>query len=319
MSDAIDGQTRLLGVMGWPVEHSLSPAMHNAVLDRLGLNWRYLPLPVHPAWVGEAIRGAAALGFRGVNVTVPHKQSVMAGLDEIAPEARAVGAVNTIVITRGSEGEIHLSGHNTDVKGFIGSLRAGGFEPAGSRSALVVGAGGSARAVVYGLLAEGCEEVIVLNRTEARAKQLVSDLAFAGRGWLRAEALEPRQLMILAEKTDLLVNTKTLGMWPHGETSIWPEGHPLPASLTVYDLVYNPLETRLLAEARRSGARAIDGLGMLARQGALALELWLDVPLDINWATAQMREVCIQTLRTRSLRDGASGAAACDSIAEMVE
>jgi shikimate dehydrogenase len=299
MSDAIDGQTGLLGVMGWPVEHSLSPAMHNAVLDRLGLNWRYLPLAVHPAWAGEALRGAAALGFRGVNVTVPHKQRVMAGLDEITPEARAVGAVNTIVITRGEEGAAHLSGHNTDVKGFIGSLRAGGFDPAGSRSALVVGAGGSARAVVYGLLAAGCAEVIVLNRTEARAAQLVDDLASAGRGRLRAAALEYRRLTTLAEEADLLVNTTTLGMWPHTETSIWPDGYRLPASLTVYDLVYNPLETRLLAEARRSGARAIDGLGMLARQGALALDLWLDEPLDVNWATGQMRDMCIQRLRAR--------------------
>jgi shikimate dehydrogenase len=301
MSAAVDGTTRLLGVMGWPVAHSLSPAMHNVVLHRLGLNWCYLPLPVPPARVAEAVQGAAALGFRGVNVTVPHKQSVMAGLDEITPEARAVGAVNTIVISRREDGKAHLSGHNTDVLGFTGSLRAGGFEPAESRLAWVVGAGGSARAVVYGLLAAGCGEVIVLNRTESRAEQLVADLGFAGEGRLRAAALESGRLVALAKEADLLVNTTTLGMWPTTERSIWPEGPQLPASLTVYDLVYNPLETQLLSQTRRAGARAIDGLGMLARQGALALELWLDDPLDVAWATGEMREVCALALQTRTL------------------
>jgi shikimate dehydrogenase len=301
MSHVIDAETCLLGVMGWPVEHSLSPAMHNVVLDRLALNWRYLPLPVPPTRVRDAVQGAAALGFRGVNVTVPHKQEVMAVLDEITPEARAVGAVNTIVITRREDGESQLSGHNTDVEGFTGSLRAGGFDPTGSRSALVVGAGGAARAVVYGLLAEGSGEVLVLNRTAARAARLVADLSFVAEGRLHAAVLEQGHLLAVAKDADLLVNTTTVGMWPHIEGSIWPENIPLPGSLTVYDLVYNPLETRLLAQARRSGARAIDGLGMLARQGALALARWLDDPLDVAWATGQMRDVCELILRTRSV------------------
>ncbi len=302
MSDVIDGQTRLLGVMGWPVEHSLSPPMHNAVLERLGLNCRYVPLPVLPSRISQAVKGVASLGFQGVNVTVPHKQRVMAALDELTPEARAVGAVNTIVITRDQNSDMHLSGHNTDVAGFTDSLRAGGFDPARSRSSLVVGAGGAARAVVYALLMAGSGRVTVINRTAVRAERLVADLSFAGPGRLDAVALEPRQLVESAQKADLLVNTTTLGMWPHIESSIWPEDLPIPASLTVYDLVYNPLETRLLGQARRSGARAIDGLGMLARQGALALAMWLDEPLDVSWAAGQMREVCARRLRAQAER-----------------
>lgn len=296
---AIDAQTRLLGVMGWPIEHSLSPAMHNAVLARLGLNWRYLPLPVHPAHVRDAIRGAAALGFRGVNATVPHKQEVMAVLDEMTDEARAVGAANTIIMTRRSDGSTHLSGHNTDVAGFIDSLRAGGFEPGQSRSALVVGAGGAARAVVYALQASGTGRVTVLNRTRDRAERLVADLGFASDERLCAGPLDDARLATLAQDADLLVNATTLGMWPRIEGSIWPDSVPVPASLTVYDLVYNPLETRLLSQARESGARAIDGLGMLARQGALALALWLEEGVDVDWATDLMREVGDRALGQR--------------------
>lgn len=297
----IDAETQLVGVMGWPVAHSLSPAMHNAVLARLGLNWRYVPLPVHPSSVGDALRGAAALGFRGVNVTVPHKQAVMAALDEVAREAAAVGAVNTVVMSPDGREAVRLVGTNTDVAGFVGSLRAGGFEPAGGGRAVVVGAGGAARAVVYALLSAGMDRVVVMNRTPTRAETLVADFQTLGiaQGRLEASALTPERLLQAAEGADLLVNTTTLGMWPRTEDSIWPEGVAVPGSLVVYDLVYNPLETRLLRQARDSGARTIDGLGMLARQGALALAMWLDDPLDVEWATALMREACGHALSDR--------------------
>jgi shikimate dehydrogenase len=287
----ITGETQLVGVMGWPVAHSLSPRMHNAVLQALGLDWCYVPLPVQPGMVEAAIRGIAALGFRGINVTVPHKRAVMASLDKIAPEAAAVGAVNTIVVRRDAEGVLAMNGHNTDVPGFLGSLRAGGFEPSSARRAVVLGAGGAARAVVYALLTTAVGAVIVLNRSLERAEGLLGDLAASGvtAGRVRVLEMTSRTLVESVCGADLLVNATTVGMWPETNVSLWPDGESLPAELTVYDLVYNPLETRLLAQARRSGAKAIDGLGMLARQGALALDMWLGGCLDIDHITSQMR------------------------------
>ena len=302
----IDAATQLVGVIGWPVAHSLSPAMHNAALHRLDLNWCYVPLPVPAGMVGDAMRGIRALGFRGINVTVPHKRTVMGLLDEIAPEAAALGAVNTVVVRRQSSGTSTLHGYNTDVPGFVGSLRAGGYDPAGGGKALVVGAGGAARAVVYALLASGMAEVHVLNRTLARAEGLVADLHGAGIGNRRLGALklDPQNLAAAAETVDLLVNATTVGMWPHVEESIWPDRVPLPRHLTVFDLVYNPLETRLLRHARRCGAQVIDGLGMLARQGALALALWLDAGLDVERTMREMRDVSMRALADRRGTDG---------------
>jgi len=320
-SPEVDGQTRLVGVIGWPVAHSLSPVMHNAALRRMGLNWQYVPLPVHPCCIGDAIHGAAALGFRGVNVTVPHKQAVMALMDHVAPEAAAVGAVNTVVMTHDAGGDVTMEGYNTDIAGFLGSLRAGGFEPAAGGKGVVIGAGGAARAVVYGLLKAGMEEIVVLNRTVSRAQALVADLQRASASvrrsparlvvvhpsrvrrtlQVRAGPLTPDELRVETRGAALLVNATTVGMWPNGDGSVWPDELPMPVHLTVYDLVYNPLETRLLCQARESGSRAVDGLGMLARQGALALALWLDTPVDVEATTAEMRRVCLAALELRRL------------------
>lgn len=302
MSFVINGRTQLVGVIGWPVEHSLSPAMHNAALTALGLNWCYVAMPVRPGEVVTAVHGLAALGFRGCNVTVPHKQAVMAALDSITPEAQALGAVNTLVFTRTAEGTSHIAGHNTDVAGFIGALRAGGFEPAGRRI-MVVGAGGAARGVVYGLMEAGAASITILNRTAERAQILIADLATNDESRLTHEEsltalpLTDETLVELAREADLLVHTTTVGMWPEVEGCIWPAGTPIPAALTVYDLVYNPLETRLLRLARQSGARAIAGLGMLARQGALALDLWTAQALDVNEIAALMQREAVSSQR----------------------
>jgi len=293
----IDGHTQLVGLIGWPVEHSLSPAMHNAAFEALGLNWCYLPLPVAAGQVETAVRGLAALGFRGANVTVPHKRAVMPPLQVIAPAARALGAVNTLLVDRDEEGAPAVRGTNTDTRGFIDALRQGGFEPTGRR-ALVLGAGGAARAVVYGLLEAGVATVDVLNRTPQRAEALVADLASALQAGekLRPGLLAPDRLVVLAREADLLVNATPVGMWPAVERSIWPPEIDLPATLVVFDLVYNPLETRLLRQARQSGAQPMDGLAMLVGQGALAFELWTGqrAPLDV------MRAACEQGLQKGS-------------------
>ena len=270
----------------------MSPAMHNAAFEALGLNWRYVPLPVAPDQVEAAVRGLPALGFRGANVTVPHKQEVIPALDLITPDARALGAVNTIVVEWGEDGEAKLMGHNTDAAGFIGRLRDSDFVPAGKR-AVVVGAGGAARAVVFGLMEAGADEIVVLNRTLERAEALVSELGRPSRSALRSSTLTPETLIEKARATDLLVQATPVGMWPRVDASIWPDDAPIPARLTVFDLVYNPLGTKLLRQARESGARPIDGLGMLVQQGALSFELWTAErpPVDL------MRKACQRALR----------------------
>jgi shikimate dehydrogenase len=298
----IDGHTQLVGLIGWPVEHSMSPAMHNAAFEALGLNWRYAPLPVVPRHVEAAVRGLSALGLRGANVTVPHKRAVIPALDLIAPDAQALGAVNTIVVERETDSGARLRGHNTDAAGFIGALRGGGCEPEGTR-AVVVGAGGAARAVVFGLMETGAEEILVLNRTLERAQALVADLGESppsgarhrSPSALRALALTSDALIASAGAAHLLVNTTPVGMWPHTERSIWPDSAPIPSRLTVFDLVYNPLETRLLRQAHRSGARGVQGLGMLVRQGALSFKMWTGVEPPVQ----VMRAACERCLRSR--------------------
>jgi len=300
--DPIDAHTQLVGLIGWPVEHSVSPAMHNAAFEELGLNWRYVPLPVPPGEIEAAIRGLGALSFRGANVTVPHKAAArvamtrLFGPDAVAPDATALGAVNTLVAERREEGEAEdkarFNGHNTDVGGFLGALRNGGFRATGS-AGVVVGAGGAARAVVYGLMHGGAQEIAVLNRTLKRAQGLVSDLTPSSSGTLRAHPFTDERLIGAARTADLLVNATPIGMWPHVDRSIWPDDTPIPSHLTVFDLVYNPLETKLQDQASASGAAAIDGLGMLVRQGALALEMWTKerAPIQV------MRTACERSLR----------------------
>ena len=280
-----DAKTLLAGLIGRPVEHSVSPAMHNAAFEALGLNWRYTLLTTEPGQVEAVIGRLREEGFRGANVTVPHKQAVMPYLDDVSNAARAIGAVNTIVERRGA-----IIGHNTDADGFMAALRAAGFEPSGRR-ALLLGAGGAARAVVFALLQEGTERVLLLNRTVERAQVLADHLDCRDGGPPRLEVrpLTAETLVECAQDADLLVNTTPVGMWPHGELSIWPDGVPVPEHLAVFDLVYNPLETRLLRQARECGARPIGGLEMLVRQGALAFELWTGerAPLDVMRTAAE--------------------------------
>ncbi len=281
-------KTHLVGLIGWPVEHSLSPAMHNAAFDALGLKWRYVLLPTPPGRVKAALADLKAQDFQGANVTVPNKQAVMPHLDSVSDSARAIGAVNTIIVRQGK-----LHGENTDALGFLTALREGGFDPAGKR-ALILGAGGAARAVIHALAQAGCA-VVISNRTAQRAATLAHDMSRRVPGatiaWLPRDALLGG---LPLSDFELLVNATPLGMWPRVERSPWPETMPLPSHWTVFDLIYNPLETRLLQRARASGAHPIGGLEMLVRQGALAFELWTGHPPPLE----VMRAICVQTLET---------------------
>jgi len=274
-------KTNIVGLIGWPVSHSVSPPMHNAAFTELGLDWGYVPLPVplEPAErIGEAVRGLRALGLRGANVTVPHKQAVMPYLDWLTPAAQAIGAVNTIRV----EVDGTLSGDNTDAPGFVADLREHGVDPIG-KNVIVLGAGGSARAIVYGLAASGVLDIVIVNRTLAKAESLATQMqALFPNCQIVAQPLA-KPLAEAAEQADLIVNTTSLGMTPQIAGLPWPATIPFRTNQAVYDLVYNPPQTRLLQKAAADGVLAINGLGMLIWQGALAFERWTGIaaPVDV--------------------------------------
>ncbi|TDA67724.1 MAG: shikimate dehydrogenase [Clostridia bacterium] len=276
MSPAVTGKTKLLGVLGYPVEHSLSPAMHNAALAGLGLDVVYLPLPVRPADLGRAVRGMQALGFIGANVTIPHKEAALTLADELGAEARLIGAVNTLVFRGGK-----ILGHNTDAAGFLLSLREeADFDPAG-KTCLILGAGGAARAVAVALVQAGSRAVYIANRTRERAAELASGLQRDLGVPARALSIEEGELAPVLEQADLVVQASPVGMHPHrGAPPIIDPALLSPAAL-VYDLIYNPPETTFLRLAREKGCRTLNGLGMLVYQGAMAFKLWTGVSAPV--------------------------------------
>lgn len=271
MTIQLTGKTTIVGLIGWPVSHSVSPPMHNAAFAALGLDWCYVALPVPidpPGRIGEAVRGLRALGLRGANVTIPHKQAVIAHLDQLSPAAQAIGAVNTIRV----EPDGSFFGDNTDAPGFIADLRDHGVDPAGQR-VIVLGAGGSARAIVYGLAAAGANEIVIFNRSQDKADNLATQMqARFPHCVIVTQSLA--QLAATTARSQLIVNTTSLGMTPNVDTTPWPDELALEPTQVVYDLVYNPRQTRLLQKASTDGARAIGGIGMLFWQGAIAFELW---------------------------------------------
>jgi len=274
----IRATTAVLGVIGHPVEHSFSPQMHNAAIRALGLDWCYVAFHVLPGEVGRAMEGLRGLGIRGLNVTVPHKQAVMAYLDEVSEEAQAVGAVNTI----SNEGG-RLIGTNTDVYGILTSLR----ETAGLKTlpgkVVVLGGGGAARGVVYALsTASETSEIVVLNRTETKAHQLSEEMADRSGKQVEGGALSEEKLRRALLDAGLLINTTSVGMSPKVDASPIGDWDVLHPGLTVYDAVFNPLETRLMRQAKAAGARAFGGIEMLVYQGARSLEIWSGRPAPVG-------------------------------------
>ena len=267
----------LAGVMGWPVAHTRSPAIHNHWIAHHGLEGAYVQLPVHPDRLEAAIRGLPALGFAGCNVTVPHKVSAMQFMDELHPAARRIAAINTIVV----QPDGRLLGMNNDGAGYIQSLRDADATWRGDTGpALVLGAGGAARAIVVALLDEGVPELRLTNRTLERAQAL-------------AEAFGDRVKVVpWAERNEamagvsLLVNTTTQGM--HGQAPLDVALDALPAAAMVSDAIYIPMETPLLAQARLRGHRTVNGLGMLLNQARPAFQAWFGVLPEI---TPELRAV----------------------------
>lgn len=269
----IDGKTKLAGVMGWPVEHSRSPMMHNYWCKVHGVNGAYVPLPTKPELFEPALRGLGAAGFRGVNVTIPHKEAAMRACDQLTDTAKRAGAVNTIVFENGQ-----IIGDCTDGTGFCDNLTAHGVQISGR--ALVLGAGGAARAVVAALLDRGCE-VIIANRTMERAEAMISAL---GEG----EAVEWFDWPSLLPGCSLFVNATSLGM--HGRQDMDWDAALIQSgpNLCVTDIVYTPRERPLLLAARRRGLTTVDGLGMLIHQARAGFRAWFGYDPQADDATFEL-------------------------------
>jgi shikimate dehydrogenase len=261
----------LAGVMGWPVAHTRSPAIHNHWIAKYGLKGAYVQLPVQPERLEAAIRGLAALGFAGCNVTVPHKESAMRFMDELHPAARRVAAINTIVV----QPDGRLLGMNNDGAGYIQSLRDADATWRGDAGpALVLGAGGAARAIVVALLDEGAPELRITNRTLERAQALADDFGD------RVKVVPWAERNEAMAGVSLLVNTTSLGM--HGQAPLDVALDALPLEAMVSDAVYIPLETPLLADARMRGHRTVNGLGMLLNQARPAFQSWFGVLPEVT-------------------------------------
>ncbi|MBC7288215.1 MAG: shikimate dehydrogenase [Armatimonadetes bacterium] len=299
VEEAITGATRVVGVIGWPVAHSLSPPMHNAAFGHLGMDWVYVAFPVAPEYVPEAVGGVRGLGVAGINVTIPHKQAVVEHLDELDQTAADLEAVNTIHNADG-----RLKGYNTDGPGLVRSLEEAGFSVAGKRIA-VIGAGGSARAVVFALARAGASYIAILNRTVERAVAL-ADMVREKCGYGSAEPLPlvgPSSQRAV-ESADAVVDCTSVGMHPNVDVAPVVPPEWLHAGQVVCDLTYNPRETVLLKAAKRRGAVAVDGTGMLVHQGAIAFEIWTgrEAPVEI------MRAALLRALDKRSHNSGPQAA-----------
>jgi shikimate dehydrogenase len=268
----ITGTTEIYGILGHPVTHSLSPIIHNAAFQALGLDCCYLPFDVGPRDLKKGIQGLSALGIKGFNLTIPHKEAVIDLLDEVSSEAARIGAVNTVLIRQG-----RLIGYNTDGHGFVNAFQEETGVSLRGKKVLLLGAGGAARAVAFRLAQEEIESMLIINRTLSSAKALIRDLGkkFRRVNWSAksfSSTAGARVLQAPSGGTDVIVNATSVGMRPN-DPLILPKSF-LTSGQVVCDLIYRPSKTKLLLAAEAAGAKSVNGLGMLIHQGALAFELW---------------------------------------------
>jgi shikimate dehydrogenase len=273
----ITGTTKILGVMGYPIEHSMSPVMHNAALRQLGADYVYVPLAVPPDDLAEVLASLRAIDCRGFNVTIPHKQTVMAHLSEISEVARSIGAVNTVWPT-----EQGWAGTNTDILGWLSPLRS----LPRPEMVIILGGGGAARAVIAGCAQLGCQDIWVVGRD-------LGKLAALQTSWPHLKLQEWSQLDNLLPLADLVVNCTPIGMFPQVDASPLSvkQIELLRVGAIVYDLIYTPRPTKLLQMADAGGCQSIDGVDMLVGQGAAALELWLEQPVPVELMRASLIDV----------------------------
>lgn len=271
---------KYLGIIGDPISHSLSPLIHQAALEAQGLSYVYLPFRVPAEGLQMALEGLKVLGFRGVNVTIPHKTSIIKLLDEISREADLIGAVNTVVFKDG-----RLLGYNTDGRGFIRSLLAEGKIDPDGKKALVLGAGGAARAVTVALALQGITDLVIVNRTLKRASDWVIELTEKIGVNCRAMDYSSPCLAEEISKADLVVNATSVGLKSSPSQELPVECAWFDSRQLVIDLVYNPLKTNFLEKAKRGGARVLTGAGMLIYQGVEAYRIWtgIEPPVELMY------------------------------------
>ena len=270
--------TKITGVCGWPVAQNLSPYMHNAAFQALGLDWEYLRFAVRPGEIGAALKGIAALGIVGVNLSLPHKVDAVAYLDEISPKVQLIGSANTVVVREDGS----LYGHNTDGEGFLLALRDElGILPQGLKVALM-GAGGVSRSIAANLALAGATEIAVYDADPKRVTE-VALLIEKAHSACRGRAVQPNTLAAAVAEADLVVNATPVGMWPDVNAKPVVDPDLLHPGQILYDVIHNPPESKLVEIARQRGLRALGGLPMLVRQGALAFQVWTGIapPLDV--------------------------------------
>lgn len=270
------GETRLCGIIGDPIEHIMSPVMHNAAFEKMKVDYFYVLFRVKREQLAKAIEDMRALNIRGLNVTIPHKVSIIPFLDKLDPMAEKIGAVNTVVNDDGI-----LTGYNTDATGFLQVLLERGIEPKG-KNIVILGAGGASRAISF-ILAERGSNLVILNRLLELdwAEELASKLSKIFTKEVEALELNDENLAEVLEKADILVNATSVGMTPNIDETLVPF-NLLKPGLVVFDIVYNPIRTRLLREAEQAGAETISGIDMLVWQGALAFEKWIGLKAPIE-------------------------------------
>jgi shikimate dehydrogenase len=259
----LTGKTRIAGIFGWPVDHSRSPRLHGYWLKQFGIDGVYIPFATHPAKLEQGIRALPALGFRGGNITLPHKERALTLVDEATPLARRIGAINMLVVREDGT----ILGDNSDGYGFIANLQQ--FQPAwrgAAGPAIVLGAGGAARAIVVSLLDAGVPEIRLVNRTTRRAEEIAQAVG----GPVKVLPWEARSEAL--KDAALLVNSTNLGM--AGQAALELDLRNLPTEAVVYDIVYVPLQTELLKAAQARGNKVVDGIGMLLHQGRPGFQAW---------------------------------------------
>jgi len=286
----------LYAIFGYPLSHTYSPAMHNKAFESLGLNNYYIDIPVPPGRFKQMIRSLKNAPLSGFNLTVPHKEIILKALDSMDGEAKQIGAVNTVLVgpVDGAHNrKVHLIGYNTDAYGFREALRKEGrFNPR-DKSILILGAGGAARACVYALIKEGAAKIIVANRTVSKAKKLINDFSKITSGAkkkLSALPLKKENLKRVLPTIDLIVNSTSLGLRVSDPLPIDVKLLPKKKRLLIFDLIYNPLQTKLLLGASKRGYQTMNGLSMLLYQGVRAFEIWTKKTAPIHVMRKALKE-----------------------------
>lgn len=270
----ITGKSKLCCVIGDPIGHTISPAMHNAAFKALNLDYVYVPFRVTREDLKDAVKALHVLNIRGFNVTIPHKVDIIPLLDEIDEFAQKIGSVNVVVNDNNT-----LIGYNTDAHGFLYSLLDQGIELEGQK-VIVLGAGGASRSICFALAERGAS-LTVLNRTPAKAAKFAAEMSETMGMSIQVMALTEEHLAAALDTGNILINTTSVGMSPHADASLVSQ-NILKPHMTVVDIVYNPYKTKLLYEAEKAGARTISGIDMLIWQGALAFEIWTGKQAPIN-------------------------------------